>query len=239
MDFVRKMSDSVQETVTGTFAGKGPVTELHCANHTTCSRRVIATAEEKGVEWRYHHVDFKSGQQRSEDFKKMQPFGKVPVLREGDFVLYESRAIMRYLASKPGGTPLVPAKPEVRALVDQVISVEFSYFTPAFYPIYFERHLKPTKGLGETDDARVAAAIDDLGPVLDRLDAMLEGKTYFVAEQFTLGDLTFLPYFEQFENLKIADTLAGRANVAAWFARCRARPAWAFAKDGTATTKAA
>ena len=238
MEYLKEQANKAQSAVEGVIGGAPTTTELHCANHTTCSRRVICAAEEKNVNWSYHHVDFKSGQQKSAAFKKLQPFGKVPVLREGDFVLFESRAIMRFLASKPGGSRLVPAKPEVVALMDQAISFEVEHFTPAFMPIYFERLLKPSKGLGETDETAVAAAIAKLGPALDVLDAMLEGKTYFVAEEFTLADLTFLPYVARFGDLKIGDMLASRENVAAWYARCADRPSWKYAMARKAVDRA-
>lgn len=185
----------------------------------------MATAEEKGVDWEYHHIDFKTKQHKSAEFLKLQPFGKVPVLKEGDFVCYESRAIMKYLASKPGGTALIPSDAQEAALMEQCMSVEYSYFSPAFMPIYFERMLKPSKGLGVTDEAVCAKAIKDLEPVLDQLEVMLAGKEYFCNGSFTLADLTFLCYFENFEKLKIGDLLAKRANLSAWWARCSARPA--------------
>ena len=64
-----------------------------------------------------------------------------------------SVAARRYAASKGGS--LVPASVQDRAVVDQVISIEYSYFSPAFMPVYFERMLKPAKNLGATDETKV------------------------------------------------------------------------------------
>ena len=60
--------------------------------------RVLVTILEKQLPYELIFVDIAKGEQKSDDYKKLQPFGKVPVLEDDGFVMYESRAICKYLA---------------------------------------------------------------------------------------------------------------------------------------------
>lgn len=60
------------------------------------------------------------------EFLALNPNGLVPVIRDGDFVLWESNAIIRYLANRFGGEPLYPADPQPRARIDQWIDWQAS-----------------------------------------------------------------------------------------------------------------
>ncbi len=71
--------------------------------------RVSWLLEELGIEWQFHFIDFAKGENRSESFLALNPSGKMPVLTDGDFVLTESAAIMRYLAEKYGQGHWLPA----------------------------------------------------------------------------------------------------------------------------------
>ncbi|KAJ1461143.1 glutathione S-transferase [Pelagophyceae sp. CCMP2097] len=210
--------------------------QLSCAHHTTCSRKCVMALVESGKDFEYVHIDMAAGGHKSAAFLAKHPFGKVPVLQDGDFTLFESRAIMRYVLS---GTPLDPSTKKEQALLDQATSVEYSYFGPAFMPIYFERMLKPAKKLGATDETKVAAAIAELGPVLDVVERLLEGKAYFAGDTFTMADITYMPYFAVFGKLGIEDMLSSRPNLARWWANVSQRPAWQYTFSGNVVEKAA
>ena len=140
---------------------------------------------ESGKDFEYVNVDMAKGEHKSAAFLKMQPFGKVPVLKEGDdFVLFESRAIMKYVLA---GTSLCPGDAKEAALVESAISVEYSYFSPAFLPAYYQRVVNKKKGF-EPDEAKVAASIEALGPVLDIVESLLEGKSFMAGNSFTMAD---------------------------------------------------
>ncbi|KAH8096466.1 hypothetical protein SO694_00009565 [Aureococcus anophagefferens] len=188
---------------------------------------------ESGQDFEYVHVDMAKGEHKSPAFLKIQPFGKVPVLQDGDFTLFESRAIMKYVLT---GTPLCPGDAKEMAAVESAISVEYSYFTPAFMPVYVERMLKKKKGL-EADETKVAAAIEALGPVLDVVEALLEGKTYMAGPKFTMADISYMPYFHQFDALGIAELRDDRPNLKAWWATVSTMPNWAYATSGKVATE--
>jgi glutathione S-transferase len=73
---------------------------LYGNKFSTCTRRVLLTLAEKEAEAEFRNVDFQKMEQRSPEYmEKHQPFGKVPVLYDGEWKLYESRAIVRYLGT--------------------------------------------------------------------------------------------------------------------------------------------
>ena len=217
-----------------TMFGQKKDLKIHCSHHTTCSRRVIMALLESGQDFEYVHVDMAKGEHKSPEFLKIQPFGKVPVLQDGpDFTLFESRAIMKYVLT---GTPLCPGDAKEMAAVESAISVEYSYFTPAFMPVYVERMLKKKKGL-EADETKVAAAIEALGPVLDVVEALLEGKTYMAGPKFSMADISYMPYFHQFDALGIAELRDDRPNLKAWWATVSTMPNWEYATSGKVATE--
>ena len=84
------------------------------------ARAVHYLAKYLGLDFEVKEVDLLGGEQFSEEFSKLNPAHKVPILIDGDFVLSESRAIMVYLLStKKPGSDLYPTDPQTRAVVDQ------------------------------------------------------------------------------------------------------------------------
>src|SRR5262245_37977023 len=96
----------------------------------TCTRKVLTVLAEKGHEAEFVLVDLLKGEQKQPDHLARQPFGVVPVLDDNGFRIYESRAIIRYLDEKLGGTSLTPTDMVGRALMNQWMSVEQSYLAP-------------------------------------------------------------------------------------------------------------
>ncbi|KAI4305953.1 hypothetical protein L6164_029278 [Bauhinia variegata] len=84
-------------------------------------KRVVACLVEKGIEFEAVPIDLFKGEHKTPDFLKKQPFGLLPVVEDGDFTLFESRAIMRYYAEKykNQGTDLLGKTLEERGLVEQ------------------------------------------------------------------------------------------------------------------------
>jgi len=118
--------------------------------------------------------------------------------------------------------------PAARAVVDQWISVEYSYFYPAFFPIYAMRVIKRMP----LDESVIATKKVELEGTLDKLEKRLSESAFLGGDSFTLADLTYLCYFEVFPAAGLADTLSARPALNAWWAMCRARPAWAYTVSG-------
>jgi len=191
----------------------------------TCTRKVLCTLAEKGVAPDMVVVDFTKGEHKLADHMSLQPFGKLPAIVDDGFVLYESRAIVRYLDEKLPGAKLHGADLKTRALVDQWSSVEQSHFTPAAMKIISAALLAPMFGK-PIDEAKVAEGKAELKPALEILDRAL-AKTKFVAgDSFTLADIGFMPYIEYVYAAKHGDVIDAHPNVAAWWKRVSERPSW-------------
>ena len=87
------------------------------------------------------------------------PNGKVPILEDGDFVLWESTAMLAYIAAKAGRTDLAPTTPRERAEVDRWTAWQGAHFGPAIRKVSFERIVKKLVGRGAPDEAVVKAGI--------------------------------------------------------------------------------
>mmetsp|Transcript_5414 Transcript_5414/g.10639 ORF Transcript_5414/g.10639 Transcript_5414/m.10639 type:complete len:168 (-) Transcript_5414:255-758(-) len=153
---------------------------------------------------------------------KVQPYGKVPAWVGGDGLeLYESRAIARYVVD---GSELVPTTPHGRALMDQWISVSYSYFQPNFLPIYHMRVLKKAP----LDEAREQSCRAELGKTLDIMEAHLSSRAYLLGETFTLADLDYACYLQVFGPCELQSSLDTRPALNAWSKRILGRPAWQY-----------
>ena len=77
--------------------------------------KASCTLEELGIPYVVHPVNLMEGDQKTDAFLAMNPNGRVPTLQDGDFVLWESHTILRYLAGRHGGAALLPQEPRRRA----------------------------------------------------------------------------------------------------------------------------
>jgi len=188
----------------------------------TCTRKVLCALAEKGVEFEFVLVDIMKGAQKTPEHLALQPFGVVPVLDDDGFVLYESRAILRYLDAKYGG--LTPADLKDRGLMEQWISVEQSYFSPPAMKAVLEIFFSPMKGATPDQDV-IAKGKADAAKALDVLERGLAGKEY-LAGTFSLAEITYAPYVQYLFDTGLGDIVTARPNVAAWWSRVSERKSW-------------
>ncbi|HSN97886.1 MAG TPA: glutathione S-transferase N-terminal domain-containing protein [Candidatus Nanopelagicales bacterium] len=191
----------------------------------TCTRKVLTTLAEKGVEAEFQLVDIMKGEQKVPSFLAMQPFGVIPVIDDGGFVLYESRAICRYLDAKLPGTSLTPSDPKDRAMMEQWLSIEQSYFSPQAMKIVMNMMFAPMMGK-EPDMAVVEAARTETGKVLDVAGRTLEKQEYLAPGGFSIADISWMPYVVYLFGAKAGDLITSRPAVAAWWERVSSRPSW-------------
>jgi glutathione S-transferase len=191
----------------------------------TCTRKVLATLAEKQQTAELVVIDLAKGEHKQPEHLARQPFGQVPTLEHDGFRLYESRAMMRYLDDVLPGPKLTPTDARDRARMEQWMSVETSNFTPhamkIIYQLVFGRWRGQAPDMAKVDEGRAAT-----GRALDIMDRALADTTFIAGDQFTLADICFQPYFEYLEVGGESDLIASRGNVAAWWTKLRARPAW-------------
>lgn len=191
----------------------------------SCTRAVLIALGEKNHEAEFVVVELMKGEHKSAAYLSHHPFGVVPVLEDGAFKLFESRAIVRYLDAKLPGVSLTPTKQEDRALMEQWASVEQSYFSPSTVRIVKEMVHKRMRGQ-EPDMAVVQNARGDVESTTDVLDRALAGQEFLAGGMFSLADIAFMPYLGALVALGQGDIVTSRPNVNAWWNRISARPSW-------------
>jgi glutathione S-transferase len=191
----------------------------------TCARKVLLTLAEKGHEAEFVLVDLMKGEHKQPAFLAKQPFGVIPVLEDGDFSLYESRAIIRYLDDKLAGPSLTPRDAKERARMEQYTSIEYSYFSPAAMKIVMNVIFKKMMGQ-EPDMAAVAQGKADTAKALDIVEKDLVGREFLAGNSFSLADVTWMPYVQYVFAAGEGALITDRPNVGAWWKRVSSRPTW-------------
>lgn len=183
----------------------------------TFAQRVHIALTEKGVSWDHEIVDMVAGAHRGPAHLELHPYGKVPVLVDGDLTLYESTAILEYLEELHPEPPLMPEGAADRARVRQFIKAGANYFVDHVGTLIFPKRFMPKEKWREDAMAKASKHIAKHYAVLDRA---LEGKDYLVAERFTLAEVAYAPMM-LFAPLYDVEQ---PANVARWSAKLLARP---------------
>jgi len=197
---------------------------LHYHPQSRCSQRVLMTARHLGTELELVPVDLFKGEQRSPAFLALNPNHAVPVLEDGGFVLWESFAIMQYLAGKVPGQSLHPADPRARADVDRWLFWCAQHLAPAIAILNWENSIKPLIGAGPADPAEVAegeALVGEYGAVLD---AHLAGREWICGLAVTLADIAIAAPLADTDRARLP--VKALPNLQAWFARVRALDCW-------------
>jgi glutathione S-transferase len=199
----------------------------------TCTRKVLAVLAERQANFDFVTVDLMTGAHKAADHLARQPFGQIPVLEEGDFRMYESRAIIRYLDEVLPGNKLTPSNAKDRGIMEQWISIEASNFTPHAMKIIYEDLFKKMQG-APSDANLVQAGSTGVCKALDIMNTRLGEATYLAGNDFTLADICYMPYIEYLFASGHGDLITSRANVAAWWNRISTRPSWQTATGKTA-----
>lgn len=150
-------------------------------------RKVLWTCEE--LQLNYEHEEWGSGFQSTETdaFKALNPNALVPVLLDGDFVLWESNTICRYLASQHRNLKLLPEDPKPRALVEQWMDWQLTELNNSWR--YAFMHLV-RKSPAYVDAAAAANSINGWNQQMHILDSALDKTAqYITGVEFTLADI--------------------------------------------------
>ena len=184
--------------------------------------------EELGVDYEYCFVDLVKGENRSDEFQKMTPAGKVPVLEHDGEFLFESGPICRYVASVEK-SPLYPADKLQRARVDQWMTFFTCHPGRWLTKLYFEQVIKRAANLGEPDAAGCEEAIKFAHQQLSIVERWFEHTDWLANDAFSIAEPFALAYLEQVRAINFP--LNDHPRVMAWFERLEAR-------DSTARVRA-
>jgi glutathione S-transferase len=186
-------------------------------------RKVRAVAYELGIALDFQHVDLLTGAQRAPAYLAVNPNGRVPVLEDGDLILWESTAIIRYLAT---GSPLLPTARRAAAEVDRWLAWQLAHLGPAMSKVAYENIVKRVTRRGEPDPARIAEGTTEFHAASEILDAALGSREY-VAGALSVADFALAAHYSLSSPAGL--DLSRHRRVADWLARISARGSMARA----------
>jgi glutathione S-transferase len=153
-------------------------------------QRTRVVLYEKTLSYETVPVDLVKKEQKKPEFLEMNPYGKVPVLVDGDTIVYESCIINEYLEEKYAEPPLLPADPAQRAK----IRIAVDYGVNGTYRSYEKLRNEMLKTESERDGAAITAARSELKSLLRRFEDEIGDKPYLAGE-FSLLDAAVIPRF--------------------------------------------
>jgi glutathione S-transferase len=190
---------------------------LYSTQRCPYARRTRIVLREKRIDFDLYEVDLRN---KSEEFLRVSPYGKVPVLVVNGTSLYESNIVNEYLDEVHEVSPLMPNNPERRALARAWMAFANEYFFPAIYRAYMGYE-------GRFSAEQVQEAREKLGKVLLQLEHQLETRQYLVGE-YTLADIAHAGTFPRLREL--ADRgdvpLERYPNVTAWVEQVERRESY-------------
>jgi glutathione S-transferase len=182
----------------------------------TFTRRVRIALLEKHIAAELVEVDLAAREHRGPKYLALNPYGRVPTLQDGDFVLYESTAILEYLEATHPEPALAPADPQGRALVSmhmKLCDLQMSRHTGT---IIFAKRFLPRD---RWDEPAMAQAKREIEKHLGILEMQLQGTEYLVANCYTLAEVCYTPFVDFLPLMEINPP----PGVAAWVARMLGR----------------
>ncbi len=182
-------------------------------------RKVLWIAEELGLDYENIQLGGAFGGLDDPAFRALNPNGLVPCIDDDGFILWESNAIVRYLAAKNGR--FWPQDPAVRAVGDKWMDWSNASFLPAFRGAFFGLIRTPPEN---RDRAAIAASFDASVVQLRRLEAELEKTPYLSGDELGIGDFAFGGFAYCWFELPVE-----RPDLPAledWYGRMTARPAF-------------
>ena len=198
--------------------------KLHVFPPSPRAAKVLALVNHLGLDCELAIVDLFSGGHQTPEFKALNPNGRMPVLEDGDFVLWESNAILQYLASKKPDSGMWPTDPRRQADVARWQFWDAAHWDPLCATFVFERVVKQMTGQGTPDPAQIAKAEADLKRLAPVLNATLKGRPWVTGDTLTIADFGLgspLMYAAP-AGIPVADY----PEIARWYAALAELPAW-------------
>jgi glutathione S-transferase len=164
------------------------------------------------------------GRTREADYLAMNPNSRIPTLVDGDFVLWESNSIMRYLCLAYGrGTPIYPQAPKRRAAVDRWLDWTLSTVQPIDRPVFWGIVRTPPE---LRDMAQIQKDADTAAEVWHILDQQLASRRFAEGDEFTIADIALAAYARRWLGVE-GITRPAQPNLSRWLAQFAGRPGFA------------
>ena len=186
------------------------------------TRRALLALEETGSDYRLEPVDLMSGQQKSDAYRKLNPTARVPTLVDGDIVLWESNAILVYLAEEHPDRLFAGKLPAERGDVARWMFMNAAHLSPAMARIFAHTIRLP-------EDQRLPRIVEESRAEVDRSLGgvelhLKETQREYLGGPFGIADLSIAPALGFASMLGVS--LEAFPAVASWLGRVQARPSW-------------
>ena len=151
-------------------------------------KKVLAGLDLIGAKYELVHVDYFKAEQKEAAYLAINPNSSLPTMVDGDFLLWESNAILQYAADKTGNDAVYPRDLKTRADINRWLLWESSSWFPSCYVYLVENCVKPLLG-GEADPAVIAAQDAQFHKLASILDQRLSQHTWVAGDHVTIADI--------------------------------------------------
>lgn len=186
--------------------------KIYGADLSTPANKVRFVANYIGVEYEYIRVKIREGENRKEDFLKINPIGKIPAIDDDGFCLFESNAIARYLCVKHKSA-LYPEDFKMRALVEQWIDFSTMHIAMAMNRVIFNKVFAQFAGV-EKDERSLQDGLNFLHRFLPAVEKQLSKNKFLTGENISLADIVLLSALDPAEI--VTYDLSAHVNLVKW-----------------------
>ena len=181
-------------------------------------RKISIALEEIGAEYEVKKVDLGAGEQLAPEFLAVNPNGKIPALEDEGIVIWESAAILVYLAEK--FQKLLPADPQGR-----IAAIQYACFqTGGIGPNLGRFAAQLRRPEAERNKEMLETFSNEVGRLIGVLDRILADGRPYLAGEYSIGDIMHYPWLQPMQSFK-TPMLMERKRVVEWLERIAARPA--------------
>jgi glutathione S-transferase len=185
-------------------------------------RKALWIAEELGLPYESVEAGGAFGLVDGAEYRAKNPNGRVPMIEDGDFVLWESNAIVRYLAAQHApDSALYPADPQRRAVADKWMDWTTSTFADPFRHVFWGVLRTPAE---QQDWVQINGAIKTVQGLLVMVDEALANQPYLSGDEFGMGDIPLGSFIYAWFEMPIERP--AMHHLQAWYERLKARPAY-------------
>ncbi|MBI3772797.1 MAG: glutathione S-transferase family protein [Gammaproteobacteria bacterium] len=187
-------------------------------------RKVQAVASQLGLKYQTQVLDIRTGDTDTPAYRSLNPNGYTPTLVDGDFVLWESNAIMQYLCCVQPETDLFPNDAKLRADITRWQFWEQANLQGNANSLFRENFLKPNYFGQSPDPAHVEYATQQFQIYTPMLDRHLQGRRYMVGDNLTIADFTLAASFCYATLAKLP--WESYSNIQNWYQTIDQMPVW-------------
>ena len=194
---------------------------IHGRTNSSNVQKVLWALRELDVPFERRDAGGAFGVVDTPEYKAMNPNSRVPTMEEEGFVLWESNAIVRYLAGRHGAGTLCPEDPRVRADADRWMDWQQTTVAPQITPIFWNLVRTPEP---DRDAAAIEAGRLGMIPLMQIMDRHLSARGFMVGDRLTMADIPL--GVMTYRWLTLIDDRPAMANLEGWYARICERPAF-------------